>query len=417
MPRQGYIVSMPVYEYTALDKAGKTRNGVIDADSKVAARHKLRGTGFFPVHVTETSAKVKADRKIDISFRPLFGRVKKEEVQAVTRQLATLLGAGIPLVAALEGLIQQTGSSAFKKTLSHIKESVNEGNSLTIALSQHPNLFTNIYINMVRAGEASGSLDVVLERLAEFGEHQQALQGRLKAALVYPIFMAGVGSLVLFYLITFIVPNITRIFTEMNQALPLPTIVLISLSHFMRSFWWVFLLLLVSLVIGGREFIKRPRGRRLWDEGKLRLLLVGAINRKMALARFGRTLGSLLESGVPLLSSLQIVRNIVNNVLIAKVIDDAAIEIREGRSLRASLAKSRWFPPLVLQMIGVGEQSGELEVMLNKMADAYEREVEAEIMGATALIEPVMILMMGLIVLFIVVSILLPIFEMNQLVI
>ena len=408
---------MPVYEYTALDKAGKTRNGVIDADSMVAARQKLRGTGFFPVQVKETSARAKEGRTIDISFRPFFRRVKKEEVQAVTRQLATLLGAGIPLVAALEGLIQQTGSASLKKVLSHIKESVNEGNSLTNALSQHPNLFTNIYINMVRAGEASGSLDVVLERLAEFGEHQQALQGRLKAALVYPIFMACVGSLILFYLITFIVPNITRIFTEMNQALPLPTIILISVSHFMRSFWWVLLLLLAFLIVGSRKFINMPRGRRLWDEGKLRLVLVGTINRKMALARFGRTLGSLLESGVPLLSSLQIVRNIVNNVLIAGAIDEAAIDIREGRSLRSSLAKSRWFPPLVLQMIGVGEQSGELEVMLNKMADAYEREVEAGIMGATALIEPVMILLMGLVVLFIVVSILLPIFEMNQLVI
>jgi general secretion pathway protein F len=408
---------MPVYEYTALDNAGKTCNGVIDADSKVAARQKLRTTGFFPVQVKETSARSKEGRTIDISFRPLFSRVKKEEVQAVTRQLATLLGAGIPLVAALEGLIQQTGAPPLKKVLSHIKESVNEGNSLTNALSQHPNLFTNIYINMVRAGEASGSLDVVLERLAEFGEHQQALQGRLKAALVYPVFMACIGSLILFYLITFIVPNITRIFTEMNQVLPLPTIILISVSHFMRSFWWLLLLTLAILVIGGRRFIKGPRGRRLWDEGKLRLVLVGAINRKMALARFGRTLGSLLESGVPLLSSLQIVRNIVNNVLFAEVIDEAAVEIREGKSLRASLAKSRWFPPLVLQMIGVGEQSGALEVMLNKMADAYEREVEAEIMGATALIEPVMILLMGLIVLFIVVSILLPIFEMNQLVI
>jgi general secretion pathway protein F len=408
---------MPVYEYTALDKAGKTRNGVIDADSKVVARQKLRGTGYFPVEVKETAAGSKEERTTDVSFRLFLRRVKQEEVQATTRQLATLLGAGIPLVAALDGLIQQAGSSTLKKVLSHIKESVNEGNSLTTALSQYPKLFSNIYINMVRAGEASGSLDIVLERLAEFGEKQQALQGRLKAATVYPIFMACVGTAVLFYLITFIVPSITRIFTEMNQALPLPTVMLISVSHFMRSFWWVLLIILVGLVIGSKEFIKRPRGRRFWDEGKLRLLLVGAINRKMALARFGRTLGSLLESGVPLLTSLQIVRNIVNNVLIAKAIDDAAVEIREGVSLKSSLAKSPWFPPLVLQMIGVGEQSGELEVMLNKMADAYEREVEADIMGATALIEPVMILFMGLIVLFIVVSILLPIFEMNQLVI
>jgi general secretion pathway protein F len=408
---------MPVFEYTALDKTGKSLSGVIDADSKIVARQKLRGTGIFPVEVKETAARTVDGKKNIFSFASMFSRVKAEEVQAATRQLATLLGAGIPLIAALEALIQQAASASLKKVLSHIKESVNEGNSFTNSLAQHPSLFSNIYINMVRAGEASGSLDVVLERLAEFGEHQQALRGRFKAALVYPIFMAFVGAAVLFYLITFIVPNITRIFTEMNQALPLPTIILISVSHFMRSFWWILLVLVICLLIGAREFIRRPHGRRIWDELKLRLILVGPINRKMALARFGRTLGSLLQSGVPLLTSLQIVRNIVNNVLIAQTIDDATGEIREGKSLYASLAKSQWFPPVVLQMISVGEQSGELEVMLGKMASSYEREVEADIMGMTALIEPVMILMMGLIVLFIVVSILLPIFEMNQLVV
>jgi general secretion pathway protein F len=408
---------MPVFEYTALDKTGKSLSGVIDADSKIVARQKLRGTGIFPVEVKETAARTVDGKKNIFSFASMFSRVKAEEVQAATRQLATLLGAGIPLIAALEALIQQAASASLKKVLSHIKESVNEGNSFTNSLAQHPSLFSNIYINMVRAGEASGSLDVVLERLAEFGEHQQALRGRFKAALVYPIFMAFVGAAVLFYLITFIVPNITRIFTEMNQALPLPTIILISVSHFMRSFWWILLVLVICLLIGAREFIRRPHGRRIWDELKLRLILVGPINRKMALARFGRTLGSLLQSGVPLLTSLQIVRNIVNNVLIAQTIDEATGEIREGKSLYASLAKSQWFPPVVLQMISVGEQSGELEVMLGKMASSYEREVEADIMGMTALIEPVMILMMGLIVLFIVVSILLPIFEMNQLVV
>jgi general secretion pathway protein F len=407
---------MPVYEYTALDKSGKTRNGVIDADSQIVARQKLRGTGIFPVEVKETVARSAGEKAAGFSLRSLVSRVKSEEIQAMTRQLSTLLGSGIPLVASLEALIKQAESAPLKKVLSHIKESVNEGNSLTSSLSQHPNLFSNIYINMVRAGEASGSLDVVLDRLAEFGEHQQALRSRFKAALVYPIFMAFVGTAVLFYLITFIVPSITRIFTEMNQALPLPTIILINVSGFMRSFWWVLLLLIFGILFGIREFISRPRGRRMWDEGKLRLTLIGSINRKMALARFGRTLGSLLQSGVPLLTSLQIVRNIVNNVLIAEAMDDAAVEIREGKSLHSSLAKSRWFPPVVLQMLSVGEQSGELEVMLDKMAGAYEREVETDILGVTALIEPIMILFMGAIVLFIVVSILLPIFEMNQLV-
>lgn len=408
---------MPVYEYTALDRSGKALNGIIDADSTVAARQKLRGTGVFPVKVKETQAKAKEEKSGPFSLSTLVKRVKTEEIHVFTRQLSTLLGAGIPLVSSLDALIHQTENHTLKKVVSQIKESVNEGNSLTFSLSQHPRLFSNIYINMVRAGEASGSLDIVLDRLAEFGEHQQALKGRFKAALIYPIFMACIGTIVLFYLITFIVPNITKIFTEMQQALPTPTIILINVSHFLRSYWWFLLLVVFSLAMAAKMFVKRPQGEKMWAEAKLRLPLIGSINRKMILGRFGRTLGSLLQSGVPLLTSMQIVRNIVNNVLIAKVIDDTAVDIREGKSMNVSLARSRWFPPMIIQMISVGEQSGELEAMLGKIADAYEREVEADIMGMTAMIEPVMILIMGLAVLFIVVSILLPIFEMNQMIV
>lgn len=408
---------MPVYEYTALDRSGKTLNGIVDADSMVAARQKLRGTGVFPVKVKETLAKAKEEKPGSFSLNSLVKRVRSEEIHVFTRQLSTLLGAGIPLVSSLDALIHQTENHTLKKVVSQIKESVNEGNSLTFSLSQHPRLFSNIYINMVRAGEASGSLDIVLDRLAEFGEHQQALKGRFKAALIYPIFMACIGTIVLFYLITFIVPNITKIFTEMHQALPAPTVILINVSHFLRSYWWFLLLILFSFVMAVKMFIKRPKGEKMWAEAKLRLPLIGSINRKMILGRFGRTLGSLLQSGVPLLTSLQIVRNIVNNVLIAKVIDDTAVDIREGKSMNGALARSRWFPPMIIQMISVGEQSGELEAMLGKIADAYEREVEADIMGMTAMIEPVMILIMGLAVLFIVVSILLPIFEMNQMIV
>lgn len=408
---------MPVYEYTALDRSGKTLNGIVDADSMVAARQKLRGTGVFPVKVKETLAKAKEEKPGSFSLNSLVKRVRSEEIHVFTRQLSTLLGAGIPLVSSLDALIHQTENHTLKKVVSQIKESVNEGNSLTFSLSQHPRLFSNIYINMVRAGEVSGSLDIVLDRLAEFGEHQQALKGRFKAALIYPIFMACIGTIVLFYLITFIVPNITKIFTEMHQALPAPTVILINVSHFLRSYWWFLLLILFSFVMAVKMFIKRPKGEKMWAEAKLRLPLIGSINRKMILGRFGRTLGSLLQSGVPLLTSLQIVRNIVNNVLIAKVIDDTAVDIREGKSMNGALARSRWFPPMIIQMISVGEQSGELEAMLGKIADAYEREVEADIMGMTAMIEPVMILIMGLAVLFIVVSILLPIFEMNQMIV
>ncbi|MBW1764011.1 MAG: type II secretion system F family protein, partial [Deltaproteobacteria bacterium] len=269
-------------------------------------------------------------------------------------------------------------------------------------LSQHPKIFSQIYINMVRAGEASGSLDLVLNRLAEFSENQEAIKGRFRAALSYPILMLFVGSLVLFFLIAFIVPNITKIFSEMQQTLPLPTIILIAVSNFLKTFWWLILLALTICIIAGRQFKKTLRGIYLWDEIKLRTPILGPINIMMAMARFGRTLGSLLQSSVPLLSALQIVRNIVNNALIADVIDKAMDEIQTGKTLAAPLGQSRWIPPVTIQMISVGEQSGELEKMLNKIADIYEREVESR--G------------MALIVAFIAISILLPIFEMSQMI-
>lgn len=407
---------MPVYEYTALDGAGKNVHGIIDADSAVAARKKLRGSGIFPVQVKMTSSRPKDVPSSSVTISSIFQRVKAAELSATTRQLSILLGAGVTLVASLDAMIAQITNPLLKKIMAQVKESVNEGKSLAFSLSQHPKLFSQIYINMVRAGEASGSLDVVLDRLAEFSEHQDALRGRFKAALAYPVFMFFIGSIILFFLVTFIVPNITKIFSDMHQTLPLPSLVLIGVSNFLKSFWWLVLLVLGGCAILIKKLIKTPRGNHIWDEIKLRTPVIGAIYMKMAMARFGRTLGSLLQSGVPPLPALQIVRNIVNNTLIAEVIDKAMEEIEAGASLATSLAQSRWFPPIVIQMISVGEQSGELENMLDKVADVYERETESKIMAMTSMLEPVMILVMGVVVGFIVISILLPIFEMNQMI-
>ena len=407
---------MPVYEYTALDGAGKNVNGIIDADSAVSARQKLRGSGIFPVQVKETSSKPKDVPSSSISVSNLFKRVKPGELSATTRQLSILLGAGVTLVGSLDALISQAVNPVLKKIIAQVKESVNEGKSLAFSLSQHPKVFSQIYINMVRAGEASGSLDLVLDRLAEFSERQDALRSRFRAALAYPVFMFFIGSVILFFLITFIVPNITKIFSEMHQTLPLPTLALIGVSSFLKSFWWLVLLVLGGCIMLLKKLIKTPKGNHIWDEIKLRIPILGIINMKMAMARFGRTLGSLLQSGVPLITALQIVRNIVNNTLIAEVIDNAMEDIEAGASLATPLAQSRWFPPIAIQMISVGEQSGELENMLNKIADIYERETESQIMAMTSMLEPVMILVMGVVVGFIVISILLPIFEMNQMI-
>jgi len=407
---------MPVFEYHALDAKGKNIKGIVDADSESLARTKLRSQGRYPISIAVSRSKRGSVGSRGGQGFGLFERVKSEEISIMTRQLATLLGAGIPLVQCLDSLVAQTRNSVLKKVIAQIKGSVNEGNTLTTAFGEHPKLFSAIFINMVRAGEASGALDIVLERLADFGEKQEVLKGRLRAALIYPIFMAVIGSAILFILITYIVPNITQVFNEMDQVLPLPTLFLIGMSDFLKMYWWAFFAFVGMIFLGIRYFISQPSGRSFWDLFKLKAFIIGPVAQKVILARFSSTLGSLLESGVGLMTSMQIVRTLVNNVHVAKVIDDAMEHIQKGQSMTDALAESEWFPPMFVQMVAVGEQSGSLEIMLDKVAKAYEREVETAIMGMTSLIEPLMIAFMGMAVGFIVLSILLPIFEMNQMI-
>jgi general secretion pathway protein F len=407
---------MPVYEYTALNDKGNKLKGIIDAQSTVAARQKLRESNIYLTDLQETSG-AKKDSSLKQSLGGLFRKVGSREMTVMTRQLATLLGAGLPLVQSLTTLIAQTSHPQLKTILAQIKEEVNEGSSLSHTMTHYPQVFPAFYLNMVRAGEASGTLHLVLERLADFSEKQQALKGRVRAALAYPLFMFLIGSVVLFFLVAFVVPNVTKIFDEMHQTLPLITILLIGVSRFLETFWWIILAGLLGAFVALKYFLsKTQKGRTLLDRTLLALPVIGPMNRKMAVARFSRTLGTLLESGVPLLASLEIVRNIVGNSLISDAIQKAGNEVREGQSLSAPLARSGLFPVISVEMISVGEQSGNLEPMLYRIAEAYEKEVESSITMLTSLLEPIMILVMGLIVGFIVVSILLPIFEMNQLV-
>jgi len=407
---------MPVYEYTALDAKGKNTTGIIDAESAPMARQKLRTQRIFPVSIDEVQDLVKQKNRETPGMVLGFYRVKQREVAAMTRQLATLIGAGFPLVSAIDALVPQTSSKAFKPILAQIKDAIVEGNSFAAALSNYSGVFSSLYINMVRAGESSGTLEIVLEQLADISEKQQALKSKIRAAMTYPILMACVGILVLFLLITFIVPNITSIFDDMHQVLPLPTILLISVSEFFKNYWWGILVLFVLLWFGFRSFEKTEKGRHVVDGIKLKLPLFGPVFRKLAVARFSRTLGSLLENSVTLLTSLEIVRNIAGNTQIAMAIDHAASEVSKGQGLGVSLAVSTAFPQLSLQMIQVGEQSGELENMLLKIATMYENEVEERVLSLTSLLEPVMILILGVVLGFVVLSICLPIFEMNQLV-
>jgi general secretion pathway protein F len=407
---------MPVFEYTALDAKGKSTAGIIDADGIQAARQKLRSSGKFPVAIREAREAQAQKTRRRLSFGGWFARVKPSHVAMTTRQLATLIGAGFPLVSALDALLPQTSSFALKRTLARVKDLVVEGNSFAHALSQFPGIFPPIYVNMVRAGESSGTLEIVLERLADITEKQQALSNRIQASLAYPVFMLFFGAVVLFILLTYIVPTITSIFTDMKQVLPTPTRVLIALSGFFRDYWWMILLLAAAGALAVRQFRRTPKGRRWFDRTLLKLPGFGTLARKLAVARFSRTLGSLLENGVTMLVALDIVRNIVGNVLIADTVSQAGEEVSKGKSLWLALSEGRVFPVLSIQMIQVGEQSGELEKMLYKIADVFENEVETTILRLTSYLEPVMILVMGCAVGFIVLSICLPIFEMNQLI-
>ena len=337
---------MPVYEYIALDTDGRKRKGIIDAGSVVAARQKLRETDVFPVELSEASEQKREETAAGGGAVHLFRRVGLQELALMTRQLATLIGAGLPLVPSLSALVAQIRNPLLKTTLAQIREEVNEGNSLTQSMSHFPKVFPPFYINMVRAGEASGTINLVLDRLADFQEGQQAMKTKIRSALAYPLFMFFIGSGVLFFLVTFVVPNITNIFREMHQTLPGITVFLIVVSGFMKSLWWVLLLLLLTGIVGVRYAIqKTEQGRHLWDRLKLNAPLFGDLNRKIAVARFSRTLGTLLQSSVPLLSALEIARNVVDNRMIADEIRRAAKDVEEGQSLSAPLSRNGVSPP------------------------------------------------------------------------
>jgi len=409
---------MPIYEYTALNVKGKTVHDIIDSDSMAAARQKLRAGGIYPTSIKEiyeTDARKKTGGVPYLS-RMFSSKVKQPEIAMMTRQLATLLSAGFPLVSAISTLMPQADSGIFKRILSQIKDAIEEGSSFAEALSLYPDTFSDMYINMVRSGETSGTLELVLERLADITEKQQALNNRIRSALTYPVLMFFLGLLVLYFLLAYVVPRITSIFSDMGQALPAPTRFLIATSELFKSGWWIILLgvLLVFVVVSRLK--KTEKGSFWYDKMKLSLPGFGNLITKLSVARFARTLGTLLENGVSLLQALGIVKNIVGNRLIAESIEQAAIDVEKGGGLGKSLEANSLFPHMSIQMILVGEQSGELETLLNKVADIYENEVETTVVGLSTLLEPVIILFMGVIVLFIVLSILLPIFEMNQLI-
>ncbi len=405
---------MPVYEYRALNTTGRTVKGIIDADSSKGARLKLRRNGIFPIELHEETAA--RSEKRDVDLLRFLRRIKLQETAVMVRQLSTLLSAGLPLVESLTAVIDQVPNPALKKIMTQVRERVNEGSTLADAFAQHPRVFSPLFVNMTRAGERSGALEIVLERLADFSEKQVAFRHKISAAMVYPILMTFIGVGVLGFLLGYVIPTVTQIFQDMKQTLPLPTLMLIAVSDALRRFWWVGIVALVLMLFAIDRYSRTDAGRLVLDRLKLKAPIFGALALKVAIARFTRTLAILLKSGVPVLTSLDIVKNIVNNRVLQHIIEEARDNIREGQDIAPPLRRSQLFPPLATHMIAVGEKSGKLEDMLLRVSDAFETEVEATVQGLTALIEPLMILLMGAVVGFIALSILLPIFQINQIV-
>ncbi|GIW43007.1 MAG: type II secretion system protein GspF [Candidatus Binatia bacterium] len=409
---------MPVYAYRGFNAAGKTISGIIDAENPKGARQKLRREGVFPTELVEQERRPIRTEKAATGwqFSRYFERVSPEELALLTRQLATLVGARIPLVEALSALIEQTESARTKRVLSQVRELVTEGSSLADAMKAHPRVFSELYVNMVRAGEASGALDVVLLRLADYTENYAQLRNKVRSALTYPTLMAVTGTAILLFLLAYVVPKITKIFAENQATLPLMTRVLLAVSGFAQDYWWLVVGALAAAAVSVQMSRRTPAGRQRFDRWVLNLPYFGNLIRKVALARFARTLATLLESGIDLLVALDIVKHVVNNTVLSAAIEEARNSIREGHSIAPPLKKSGLFPPMLVHMIAVGEKSGQVDTMLAKAADAYDNEVSTAVAAITSILEPVMILFGGAVVLFIVLAILLPIFEMNQLV-
>ncbi len=351
---------MPVYEYKALDKRGKTVSGITDAESVTSVRQKLRSSGAYPVSIKKVQDSSIKPVPAKNTYLGLFSRVKSSEISMMTRQLATLINAGFPLVTAIDNLLPQTTSYLFKKKLTKIKNSIVEGNSFSSALSSHSDIFSPLYVNMVNAGEASGTLDQVMERLADIMEKQQNMKNRIRAALAYPILMACIGTIILFILLAYIVPSITSIFEEMNQTLPVPTILLITVSNFIKTYWWIIVIMFSGGIFAFKGIIKTNKGKYFVDKITLLLPGIGPISIKIAVARLSRTLGSLLENGVSMLSALEIVKKVTGNLLISDIVEKAAEEIGKGQGLSMALSSGKLLPDLFIQMVQVGEQSGAL---------------------------------------------------------
>jgi len=406
---------MPIFEYKAIDTDNKVKKGIIDADTPRDARLKLKQDKLFVTNIKESKGK----KSRAVQIRGVTGvespnKLRTEQVGAVTRQMASLLQAGIPLAEALRMIIEQAPDKKIESAFRDIREKVSQGMTLGDAVREHPAYFSDLYANMVKAGESSGALDQVLVRLSQFLQAQSRLKNRVAAAMIYPSVMVIVGVIVVAVLMTLVVPGVTQLIKGRGQDLPLPTEILIAASDFLVNYWLLVLVGLLLATIGFQVFINSENGGLAWDRFKLRVPVFGDLMRKQAMARFSVTLATLLRSGVPALQAINVTKNVLDNKVLKNALQEVHDRVIEGTDLATPMKMSGSFPPTVSYMVGVGEQAGNLEEMLERIGASYDEEVELATQKLTSVLEPLIIVLLAVVVAGIVIAIVMPLLQLQS---
>jgi len=405
---------VPAFDFKGLDKSGKEVSGVRDADNEKALRAHLKSEGVFITRIGKGPRKGQSLLATEVDVAQYFERINASDIAIFTRQLATLSKAGIPLLEAISATVDQSEKPKLRKVLAQLRQDVSEGASLAAALQKHPKVFSPIFPNMIRAGEASGTLDTVLLRLAEFTENSVKLRQKIQSAMMYPVVMVGFGGLILAGMFAYVIPQISQIFIDTGQELPVLTQVVIAFSDLLRNYWWLGFILFIVAIHFFRKWKNTEAGSIKWDRQKLRFPIFGKIVLMIAVSRFTNTLATLLRSGVPLLTSLDITKNVMANEVLSQAVEDARVIVKEGGNLADPLKRSGHFPPIVTHLVAIGERSGALDEMLTVVSDAYETQVENRISTLTSLLEPFMIAGMGIVITIIVFAVLMPILQLNE---
>ncbi len=401
---------MPRFIYKAKRGPAEVKEGKIEAESQNQAAAKLSSMGFFVLSIEEETAAFIKKSKGRLLF---FKSIPLRDLSNFTRQLSNLLDSGLTMLSGLSVLIEQSENPHLRHTIGLIRDDVKGGTTFSAALAKHPKVFSVLYVNMVASGEISGSMEDVLRRLSDFMEKDEESISKVRASMAYPALMVFVGFITIFVLLSFVAPRLTAIFIDLGQALPLPTKILIAVSSFFARFWVSIIIIIIIAITVFKRWLKTKDGKAVFDAIKLKVPLISSFIRKVEIARFGRTLGTLIENGVPIIRALGVAAGTLGNTLIKQDMEVARKDIVEGASLSESIKKSKYFPAMVTNMIAVGEESGTLERSLFKIADAYDTEIDRTIKTIASLLEPGLILFMGMAVGFIVIAMLLPIFQLN----